>query len=169
MRALAAEQPDSARWRRDLYAGLFRIGNVRQAQDDLAEARGLHQEGLDTIRALVSQDPWNIEWQRDVWASLIKLGEVLEDEGDIAGAVARYREGLAVMRALASKDPDNTRWQTDTAASLVRLAFADDDARGRCREALAMLERLRSQDRLEPAQVSLIDLVEAKLAELPKD
>ena len=169
MRALAAEQPESARRRRDVYAGLFRIGNVRQAQGDLAGARALHQEGLDTIRALIAADPGNTEWQRDVWASLIKIGEVLEDEGDIAGAIAKYREGLAVMRALSARDPDNALWQTDSAASLVRLALADDDARGRCREALAMLEGLRSQGRLEPALVALIDLIEARLAELPKD
>jgi tetratricopeptide (TPR) repeat protein len=167
MRALATQEPGRAAWRRDLYATLFRIGDVLQAKGDLAGALALHQEGLDTIRALVVRDPDNTEWERDLWASLIKVGEVLEDRGDVAGALMRYRESLDVMRALAALDPDNALREIDLVVSLWRLSLVDDEARGRCHEALAILERLRSQNRLEPARLAWIASFNDRLAELP--
>ena len=68
--------------------------------------------------------------------------------------------------ALAAADPSNTQWQTNVVVSLFKLARAGDDPRGRLNEALAILNRLRSQNRLPPAQQRWIGMIEAELAKL---
>jgi len=77
-----------------------------------------------------------------------------------------YGEALDIMRVLAARDQSNTQWQIDIVSLLWRLALADDDPRSRWREARLMLEQLRSQARLAPAQLAWIDTIEAEEAQL---
>jgi hypothetical protein len=91
---------------------------------------------------------------------------LLRDQADWAGAVAAYRESLDIMRELSAKDAGNTQWQMTLAFSLAGLALAGDDPATRFSEALAILNRLKSQGRLAPAHQGWISAIEADLAKL---
>ena len=166
--ALAAKDPGNTLWQRDVYVSQIKVGNVLVAQGDRTGALAAYRAGLDIRRALAAKDPGNTLWQRDVSVSQDRVGDVLVAQGDLAGALAAYREGLDIRRALAAKDPGNTEWQTDVVLSLWRLALVGDDPHGRWNEALLILNRLKSQGRLTPAQQGWIGQIEGELAKLAR-
>ena len=73
-------------------------------------------------------------------------------QGDRAGAIAAYSESLDIRRELSAKGPGNALWQTEVVKSLGNLAQAGDDPRGRLSEAFQIVNRLKSQGKLKPAQ-----------------
>lgn len=165
IRALAASDAHNTRWRRDLSTSLAKVGDVLNAQGDSSRALVAYREGLDIMRALCRQDPSEAGWRRELSAILARLGDLLLAENKFEDALTAYRESLDIMRALSGMDPDNTQWHTDKVLSLWRLALIADDARARWSEALAILERLKSLDRLSTTQLEWIDAIKAKLSE----
>ena len=162
---MAASDAHNTRWRRDLSTSLAKVGDVLNAQGDSSRALVAYREGLDIMRALCRQDPSEAGWRRELSAILARLGDLLLAENKFEDALTAYRESLDIMRALSGMDPDNTQWHTDKVLSLWRLALIADDARARWSEALAILERLKSLDRLSTTQLEWIDAIKAKLSE----
>ena len=103
---------------------------------------------VDIERALAARDPGNTEWSRELSLNLNSVGHLLKVQGDRAGALEAYRESLNVRRELANRDPSNPEWQTAVIITLSKLAEIGDDARERLSEALAILMRLKSENRL---------------------
>ncbi|MDP1590274.1 MAG: tetratricopeptide repeat protein [Prosthecobacter sp.] len=89
------------------------MGDVLQAQADLAGALTVFQESLAIRRHLVQADPNNAGSQRDLCVSQIKIGDVLQAQADLTGALATFQEALAIQHRLAEVDPSNTIWQRD--------------------------------------------------------
>ena len=87
---LAASDPGNAEWQRDLSVSWSKLGDVRQAQGDLAGALAAYEAGLAIAERLASSDPGNAGWQRDLSVSWDKLGDVRQAQGDLAGALAAY-------------------------------------------------------------------------------
>jgi tetratricopeptide (TPR) repeat protein len=162
--ALRAEAPDNAAWRHAEHSIKSRIGDVLQQQDRIAEAAAVFQESLDVIRTLAEEAPGNREWRRDVSVGLSKLGDVLlrrRKRPDGRSAVSFYREALDVMQKLSAADPYNTAWEIEVVSLLWRLALAGDARRERASEAIAILHRLASQQRLGPEQREWIPMLES--------
>jgi hypothetical protein len=98
----ASERRDNSSAERDLYVGWFWLGNVRQAQGDLAGALAAYEAARAIRERLAASDSGNAEWQRDLivshWRIAALLGELPARRGE---ASAHWGEALAVARALA--------------------------------------------------------------------
>ena len=92
---------------RSRMAAIANIGEVAQAQGDLAGARAAYEAALTISDRLAKQDPANAQWQRDLSVSHINLGEVRRAQGDLAGARAAYEAATAVARELYARHPDD--------------------------------------------------------------
>jgi Flp pilus assembly protein TadD len=113
LRLQPTADPTNALWQHDLGQGLRNLGNVLEAQGDLAGARQAYSESLTVTRRLTAADPSDLRWQSGLGASLRSLGGVLEAQGDLAGALQAIGESLALMRRLAAADPGDLGWQRD--------------------------------------------------------
>jgi hypothetical protein len=82
------------------------------------------------------------------------------------GALSAYHESLDIDREVCAKNPTKTLWQTETVKLLVTLAIAGDDPPGRLTEALAIMNRLKAQGRLQPSHRQWIADIEGRLAKL---
>ena len=120
LRMPAAEQ-DGAEWQREGGVIQNRLGDVLQAQGNLAGAKQRYEAGLRISDALATRDPDDAGWQRDLSVSENKLGEVLWEQGDLAGAQRRYEASLRIIDALARRDPENADWQRDLSVSQNKL------------------------------------------------
>jgi hypothetical protein len=146
-RHLAAEDRGITEWRSDVLESLGRLG-VGLEKEDPQAAFVIYRLCVDIERALAARDPGNTEWSRELSLNLNSVGHLLKVQGDRAGALEAYRESLNVRRELANRDPSNPEWQTAVIITLSKLAEIGDDARERLSEALAILMRLKSENRL---------------------
>jgi tetratricopeptide (TPR) repeat protein len=110
----------AAYWQRDLSVSREKIGDVQQAQGDLAAALASYQAALAISERLAKADPGNAGWQRDLSVSHNKIGDVQQAQGDLAAALASYQAVLAISERLAKADPGNAEWQRDLAVSYRR-------------------------------------------------
>jgi tetratricopeptide (TPR) repeat protein len=149
---LAVADASNADWQRALSVSQDSLGDVLQAQGDLAGARKAYGESLAVRQRLAAADPSNAVWQGDLTASFDRLGGVLRDQGDLAGARKAYGESLAVRQRLAAADPGNAGRQRDLSVSQERLGEVlqaqGDFARARKAygESLAVSQRLAAAD-----------------------
>jgi tetratricopeptide (TPR) repeat protein len=120
LRMPTAEQ-DGAEWQRERSVIQNQLGDLLQAQGDLAGAQQRYEASLRISDALATRDPDNAGWQRDLSVSFEKLGDLLQAQGDLAGAQQRYEASLRIRDALATRDPDNAGWQRDLAVSWIKL------------------------------------------------
>ena len=102
---------------RDLSVSHNKIGDVQQAQGDLAAALTSYQASLAIREHLAKADPGNAGWQRDLSVSHDKIGDVQWAQGDLAAALTSYQASLAIRERLAKADPGNAGWQRDLSVS----------------------------------------------------
>ena len=67
--AQATRDPGNSQWQRDLSVSHNMIGNIEQAQGNLAAALTSFKAGMAMRRKLTAADPSNSEWQRDLSVS----------------------------------------------------------------------------------------------------
>ena len=77
-------------WQRDLSVSYDNVGDVLEAQGNLAEALKSYQDSLAISERLAKADPSNAGWQRDLSVSYNKVGDVLLDAG-------RSRRGAEIL------------------------------------------------------------------------
>jgi tetratricopeptide (TPR) repeat protein len=151
-RSLAAADPASLRWRRDVTVSLERLARARLAVGERAAALGLFDEGLTLRRGIAAAEPGNREYRRDVLIGLSQIADVRRSLGDAVGASRGYEEALTIARALAAEEPGAARWAREVAGNLEKLAdvrMAAGDAASAAAgygEALAISRRLASED-----------------------
>jgi tetratricopeptide (TPR) repeat protein len=164
IRVLAAKDVQNKVWQSELSMILSKVGDTLAAQHDLNGALVAHREGLDIIRGLAStaQDPRG--GLLGMTVSLDKIGSLMRLQFDTTGAQGVYREQLEVLRRLAAKEPNNIHWAVRIATALDTLATVGDDPSGRWIEAVAILNDLKMQRRLDSIQLQLLADIEAKLA-----
>jgi hypothetical protein len=165
-RELSATDPGNADWRRKLMMSESKVADILMAEGNATSAIDAYRESLDTARWLSAKDPSNVQWRWDVSVCVSRVGDALMAQDDRAGALAAYRESLGIRRELSAKDPENSRWQTELVLSLGDLARAGDDPRSRLNEALQIVNRLKSQGKLKPAQLKWVNVIETELAKL---
>jgi tetratricopeptide (TPR) repeat protein len=134
----AAEQQDPLG--RDVAASHDRIGDILQAQGDLAGALAAYQRSMDIRARLAASDPSNTGWQRDLSVSHNKIGDILQAQGNLAGALAAYQRSMDIAERLAASDPSNTEWQRDLSVSHEKIGEILQ-AQGNLAGALAAYQR----------------------------
>ena len=119
---LAAADPGNASWQRDLSASEDRIGDVQQAQGDLATALTSYRVSLANAERLAAVDLGNAGWQRDLSVSAHQDWRRAGREGRSRGG-ARQLPGSHhnIFERLAAADPGNASWQRDLLASQDRI------------------------------------------------
>jgi tetratricopeptide (TPR) repeat protein len=137
---------------RDLYASHLYVGDIQNAQGDLAGALRSHREGLAIINRLAKSDPGNTDYQRELAVAYEKIGDVQVAQGALDGALASYRDDLAIADRLAKSDPGNAGWQRDLSASYDNIGdvqVAQGDLAGALksyRDSFAIRDRLAQSD-----------------------
>jgi CHAT domain-containing protein len=81
---------------------------------------------------------------------LYNLADLLTIAGRHAEAVGRYHEAVAIFEELAAADPSNFEWPRYLVFAHERMVQAGDQPAAHAEKALAIVNRLRSQRRLEP-------------------
>jgi tetratricopeptide (TPR) repeat protein len=90
---------------RDLSVSHDRIGDVQQAQGDLAAALASYQAGLSIRKRLAEADPSHAERQRDLSVSHNKIGLIEAALGHKEEALKRFNQGRAITQRLMSIAP----------------------------------------------------------------
>ena len=148
--AVSQSLPEDDRRNRSVL--LHELGDVQQAQGDLAAAHESYEASLEICRALAAADPSNMEWRRDLSVSHNKLGEVQQAQGDLAAARESYEASLEIARALAAADPSNSTWRQDlyvshTFIGIVKTVQGDlSGARASYEEGLKIIAALAGAD-----------------------
>jgi hypothetical protein len=90
-----------------------RIGDVQQAQGDLAAALTSYQASLAIRDRLAKADPGNAGWQRDLALSYGRVALIAAGQGDRPGALSAYRQGREIIARLSRQSPDNATLRND--------------------------------------------------------
>ncbi len=146
LRALDVRSADSRR--RDAPFGntLLSLARVRQLQGNLAAAKNLARQALDTSRHLDKASP-------ELKArSRLRLGKIHELVGDFDAAEGELLAGLALLRSLESKEAKGALGSgLDDYATLLSLRGRPERAKSAFEEALEVLRELHGERHPEVA------------------
>ena len=120
--ALAAQQPNSVDFQRELSVSDFEVGDVLVAQGDLAAALASYQARLAISERLARSDPGNAELQRDVALSQTRIGDVLVAQGNLSAALNPIRQASILRTAWRNPTPAIPAGRTIWRFHMKRLA-----------------------------------------------
>jgi tetratricopeptide (TPR) repeat protein len=108
----------------DLATSYHKIGDVQEAQGDLAGALTSYRDSLAIIDRLAQSDPGNATWQRDLSVAYSRIGDVQMMQGDRAGAPRRTH----VTRAAKVLDQSNRPCLVQNRTLCYRFLFVGFEA-----------------------------------------
>jgi tetratricopeptide (TPR) repeat protein len=160
----AQAEPDRADYQRDLSVSHERMGDLYRALGQGDKAREAYLNALHIRERLAQAEPDRADYQRDLSVSFNKVGDLYSALGQGDKAREAYLNALHIRERLAQAEPDRADYQVDLAVSLVRVALAgDEQARRLLERALSILNDLKRQGRLSPADEPKIALIESLL------
>ena len=74
-------------WRRALSVSYSKVGEVQEAQGDLAAALKSYRDSLALREALAASDPGNAGRRRDLALIYFNVGDIQKAQGDLAAAL----------------------------------------------------------------------------------
>ncbi|MGH7120263.1 MAG: hypothetical protein ACREFP_14955 [Acetobacteraceae bacterium] len=98
---------------RDLSVSHDRIGDVQQAQGDLAVALASYQASLAIAERLAKADPGNAGWQRDLALSYGRVAMVEAQQGAPNDALSGFQQGREIIARLSQQSPNNATLHND--------------------------------------------------------
>jgi len=102
-----------------------RIGDVQQAQGNLAAALTSYQTGFAIAERLAQADPGNAGWQRDLALSHGRVAMVQARMGARDDALGGFRRGRDIVAHLVQQSPDNATLPKDLAWFDAAIATLD--------------------------------------------
>ena len=135
---------------------MYQIGQIRQAEGNLAAASEAYRDSVSFGQQAVARDPANGEWQSGLGTAHFYVAEVLRVEGDLDGAMREHNAYRDLAQRLVDREPQNERWLLELsygqgAVAAVREAAGDlANARRDLESALAIKQDLL---RRNPADV----------------
>jgi tetratricopeptide (TPR) repeat protein len=161
--SLAAAQPDSATYQRDLRFVCARLVTLYEGQRDLEQAGAFQTRAARIAQALAKRDPANLQWQRDDGFTAAQAGTLDLKLDKLDPALSHFRTYLEVSQKLHVADPENVQWSRDVGLARQHLAEVQmrlhkpDGARALMEQARQVFEELLIKD---PTNVPLrVDLV----------
>ncbi len=145
---LAAGEPERLDYQRNLAAAHEELGEAQRALGESHEALDSYTRSLQITQRLVSTEPERIDYQRRLARAHGRLGDTSRGMGDGAAADAHYAAELRIARRVLALQPESANAIVDLAEVLRRSELVHKDAQPRAAEAVALLEQLESQGRL---------------------
>lgn len=105
----AVQARNAAREERDLAASMHELGDVRQAQGDLAGALRAYSEGCSLFERLTTKDQNNLQAKSDIATSWDKIGDVHRYQGDLDLAFEAYCASQLIILQLTALNPGDTQ------------------------------------------------------------
>jgi tetratricopeptide (TPR) repeat protein len=151
-----------------------KLGDVRQAQGDLAGALAVYEAGHGIREGLAASDPGNAEWQRDLAISWERIASAREEQGERAAALDAWQRALAISLPMATAYRDSVDLVTTPVVHLAGAArnLAGDDGTARAELAASMadllplLRSLAEAGRLDANRATWADWLEQELETL---
>src|SRR5579884_939740 len=167
VRRLADAEPRNPEWTRGIAVLLSKVGDAKAHTGDRDGALTAFQQALVVQREVSAAAPDEPEPRRYIAIILGRIGDLREDAGDPEGALAAHNEGLTIRRNLAAEAPDSRQAQLDLAVGLYKVAVVTtgDRRRKSLQEALAILQKLDRQAKLNDEQNALVKTIRQALTE----
>jgi eukaryotic-like serine/threonine-protein kinase len=125
----------------------YQIGQIRQAEGQLAEATIAYRESLTIAVQVAARDPNHAAWQLGLGTAHFYLGEALRAQGDLAGAMREYSAYRDVAQRLVDREPANERWALELSyghGAVAAIQEAQGDLEG-ARTALELALQVKQQ------------------------
>jgi tetratricopeptide (TPR) repeat protein len=145
---MAAEDPADQKARGGAAVMRTRVGDMQQAQGEVAAALENYRGALERAQSLAAADAKNDRFRRILALSHRKLADLESQQGEFGQALQHAHEAAEINRDLATADPDNAQARANFAESLTTLADLlnkTGDSGGaleQYRQANAILEKL---------------------------
>jgi tetratricopeptide (TPR) repeat protein len=167
VRRLADGDPQNSEWIRGTAILLSKIADAKARTGDRDGALATFEQALVVQREIAATAPDDADAKRYIAIILGRIGDLREEKGDTAGALAADDEGLALRRALAAQAGSNRQAQIDLTIGLYKVAGmpTGDRRRKALQEALAILQRLDHETKLNDEQVALASTIRQALNE----
>lgn len=144
--SLVAENPEDTLTRRALSLAYQRLGNVLlDSTQRYAEARQMHEKGLQIAEALAAADPQNTNLGKVLGYALLGVASAQLRLGNPRDALARQLAAAEIFTPIAAADPRNEEARIDAAHTLTHLGETLnvlgrwEEAQRRFDESLALL------------------------------
>lgn len=114
---IAAQDPEHARWQRDLSFAHSKRAALELAQGDHDAALASYRQSMVIRQALVAEDATNARWRSEVAWCHGWIADVYLAADDVQSARTELDRGYAIRTTLVESDPINTKWQQELAIS----------------------------------------------------
>jgi tetratricopeptide (TPR) repeat protein len=163
---LAEAEPDRADFQRNLSVSYNKMGDLYRALGQGEKAREAFQSSLTIAKRLAEAEPDRADFQRDLSVSYERMGDLYRALGQGEKAREAFQSSLTIRERLAEAEPDRADFQVDLASSLVKVGLEGIGGRANFERALSILETLKSQGRLSPADEPKIEALRSLLDRL---
>lgn len=158
--AVPADELSGEELRRRSQA-LYQLGQIRQAEGNMAAASQAYRDSVTFAEQAVSRDPANGDWQVGLANARFYAGEALRVQGKLSDALVEYQAYREITQRLVDTDPANERYLLELSYSLGAVAMLKE-AQGNLEHSLADLESAqRIKERLH---ASALDDLERRQA-----
>jgi tetratricopeptide (TPR) repeat protein len=125
--AVAGQQPQTGRHRRNLALAYRHMGAVLQKLKHRGEARGFFEKAVAIDRDFATANPNDASARLDLSYDLASLARLDHAASRLEDAVAGLTEALALRRSVLKADPANAQARTAVARAHSALAWVYDD------------------------------------------
>jgi tetratricopeptide (TPR) repeat protein len=160
-------EPDRADFQRDLSVSYERMGDLYSALGQGEKARESYQSSLTIRERLAAAEPDRADFQQDLALSYERFGDVHLENERRDEAEEAFSSALRIRQRLVDADPGRADYQVELVVPLARIGSIKGSAgRPELERALSILETLKSQGRLSPADEPKIEAVRSLLDRL---
>ena len=168
---LAAADPHDHQPQHDLSVSFEKLGNAQLQSGQVAEALHSYHQDLEISQKLAAADPHDARAQRDLSVAFERHGDVQFQSGQMAEALGSYQKAFDIDQKLAAADPSDAQAQLDLVVSFTKIGTVQQkqkqyeqaiDSYGR---GLKVLQSLKEQKRLSPANEKRVETIEQSIAE----
>ncbi len=163
--AQIAAEPDSLDLKRVRQVRLIKLGDVQIKLEETDAAHETFLESLRIMELLTAADPKNTLWRSDLTLSYERVADSYARLGQKDKALEIYEKNLEISKELAAANPDDADRQWGLYVAMWRIADNTDESVKYFGEALALLERLKAENRLTPEREGWIETTRERLKE----
>lgn len=144
------------------------LADVAVRKGDLASAELRYEASLGQMIPLRDSAPGNPSFQRFTAVTMLSLGDVQVEQGKADAAWENYSKAAAISEKLAADHPRNGQWRWDLFRAYQRLASTRPPGAEYHAKALAVIEAMKADGVLDPANEKWIEVTRERLQEAQK-